>query len=222
MKKTVIHTIILSAMCLGAYAQNKPFAQDSAAKVILDRVTSKLSTYNTIVADFELKIDNRMEDLHTKSTGSITIKGNKYYMESMGTEVYFNGKTMWSFMPDINEVTITEPDSNEGDFVDNPALIFTFYNRDFKYKLVGEAKVDKNWMYEIDLYPKDLNQPYSRFKLFVDKKTDNIYMVKAVSKDAIDYTIYILNSTYNSVINDSKFMFDPSNYSGLEIVDMRL
>jgi outer membrane lipoprotein-sorting protein len=222
MKKTVIHTIILSAMCLGAYAQNKPFAQDSAAKVILDRVTSKLSTYNTIVADFELKIDNRMEDLHTKSTGSITIKGNKYYMEAMGTEVYFNGKTMWSFMPDINEVTITEPDSNEGDFVDNPALIFTFYNRDFKYKLVGEAKVDKNWMYEIDLYPKDLNQPYSRFKLFVDKKTDNIYMVKAVSKDAIDYTIYILNSTYNSVINDSKFMFDPSNYSGLEIVDMRL
>jgi outer membrane lipoprotein-sorting protein len=222
MKKTVIHTIILSAMCLGAYAQNKPFAQDSAAKVILDRVTSKLSTYNTIVADFELKIDNRMEDLHTKSTGSITIKGNKYYMESMGTEVYFNGKTMWSFMPDINEVTITEPDSNEGDFVDNPALIFTFYNRDFKYKLVGEAKVDKNWMYEIDLYPKDLNQPYSRFKLFVDKKTDNIYMVKAVSKDAIDYTICILNSTYNSVINDSKFMFDPSNYSGLEIVDMRL
>lgn len=222
MKKTALYIIVFTAMNLRTYAQNEPFVQDSAAKVILDRVTSKLSEYSTIVADFELKIDNHMEDMHSKSTGSITIKGNKYYMESMGTEVYFNGKTMWSFMPDINEVTITEPDSDEGDFVDNPALIFTFYNRDFKYRLIGEAKVDKDWMYEIDLYPKDLNQPYSRFKLFIDKKSDNIYMVKAISKDAIDYTIYILNTKYNSAINDSKFTFNPSNYSNIEIVDMRL
>ncbi len=213
--------IIIAIILTTSPVFNQEFVQDSAAKVILDKVSSQLSSYSSIIADFELLIDNRMDDLHSKSKGNIQIKGNKYYMKSLGTEVYFNGKTMWSYMSDINEVTITDPSAEEGDFVDNPALIFSFYNRDFKYRLVGEVKVEKNWMYEIDLYPKDLNQPYSRFKLYVDKSTYSIYMVKAISKDAIDYTIYILNTRYNTKINDSLFDFNSENFPDIEVIDMR-
>lgn len=221
MKKYCCYIALVLLISGNLMAQKTVNIQDSSAKVILDRVSKKLSSYNTIVADFELIIDNNIEDLHSKSTGSISIKGNNYYMESLGTEVFFNGKTMWSYMADINEVTITEPSAEDGDFVDNPALIFTFYNRDFKYRLVGEVKIDKNWMYEIDLYPKDLNQPYSRFKLYIDKKNDGIYMVKAISKDAIDYTIYILNMRYNATIEDSRFTFNEASYDKLEVIDMR-
>ncbi|MBN1117010.1 MAG: outer membrane lipoprotein carrier protein LolA [Bacteroidales bacterium] len=195
--------------------------QDTAAQRILDNVSLNINSYETIIADFELNIDNRMEDLHSKSSGTIFIKGNKYYMESLGTQVYYNGKTMWSYMPDIKEVTITEPDESEGDFVDNPALIFSFYKRDFKYRLVGEVKVENNWMYEIELYPKDLNQPYSRFKLYVEKGSNDLYMVKAISKDAIDYTIYILNTKFNKEVKDDKFSFKEENFPGIEIIDMR-
>lgn len=195
--------------------------QDSAAKVILDRVSEKLANYTSIIADFELIIDNRMEDLHSKSTGSIQVKGDKYYMESMGTAVHFDGKTMWSYISDINEVTITEPEAEDNDFVDNPALIFTFYNRDFKYRLIGEANVDHKWMYEIDLYPKNRNQPYSKFKLFVNKENDMLYMVKAVSKDAIDYTIFIMNTKFNRPLDDKQFTFNPTDYPKIEIIDMR-
>ncbi len=195
--------------------------QDTEAQKILDRASKKLKNYETVEADFSLNIDNKMEDLHSKSTGSIQIKGNKYYMESMGSEVYFDGKTMWSYMEDINEVTITTPSTEEGDFVENPALIFSFYDRDFKYRLIGEANVDNHWCYEIDLYPNNLNQPYSRFKLFIIKENDAIYMVQAISKDAIDYTIFITNSRFNNPIPDSKFTFLPENYPDIEIVDMR-
>jgi outer membrane lipoprotein-sorting protein len=195
--------------------------QDPEAKAILDRVSNKTKSYQTIEADFELTIDNRMEGLHSKSTGAIQIKGSNYLMESMGTSVYFDGVTMWSYMEDINEVTITQPDPKDGDFVDNPALIFSFYDRDFKYRLIGEVKVENMLMYEIDLYPNDLSQPYSRFKLYIRKENDAIYMVKAISKDAIDYTIYILNTRFNQEIDSTKFTFHPKNYPGIEIVDMR-
>jgi outer membrane lipoprotein carrier protein len=219
MKKNLIALAII-AFSINTFAQDY-MVQDSSAKVILDRVTKKLSNFNTILADFELIIDNRMDDLHSKSTGAIQIKGSKYYMESMGTQVYFDSKTMWSYITDINEVTITEPESEDTDFVDNPALIFSFYNRDFKYRLIGEANVDHKWMYEIDLYPKNRNQPYSKFKLFIDKKTDMIYMIKAVSKDAIDYTIYILNTKFNIPIKDTQFTFNSEDYPKIEIIDMR-
>jgi outer membrane lipoprotein carrier protein len=195
--------------------------QDPEAKIILDRVSEKMKKYTSIEADFELLIENKMDNLHSKSSGAIQIKGEKYYMESMGTSVFYNGKTMWSYMDDINEVTITEPNKEDGDFIDNPALIFSFYNRDFKYRLIGEAKVDNIWTYEIDLYPKNLNQPYSRFKLFIQKDNDAIYMLKAISKDAIDYTIFITNSRFNKPMDDSKFTFIPANYPKIEIVDMR-
>lgn len=224
MKKIIHTTIIIFAFVAGLSAQtkvNQDAIQDPAAKEILDRVSKKMLAYTTIMADFEMAIDNRIENLHSKSKGSIQIKGNKYFMESMGSMVFFNGTTMWSFMPDINEVTISEPNAAEGDFVDNPALIFSFYNRDFKYKLVGEAKVDERWMYEIDLFPKDLNQPYSRFKIFIDKEKEEIYMLKAISKDAIDYTIYIINLKYNLLINDSKFTFNVKDYQKVEVIDMR-
>jgi outer membrane lipoprotein carrier protein len=223
MKKLFLNAFLLTIFsCLfGQTKVNQDEIQDPAAKEILDRVSTKMTGYSTIMADFELAIDNRIENMHSKSKGSIQIKGTKYFMESMGSQVFFDGKTMWSYMPDINEVTVSEPRAAEGDFVDNPALIFTFYNRDFKFRLVGEAKVDNRMMYEIDLYPKDLNQPYTRFKIFVDKELEEIYLLKAQSKDAIDYSIYIINLRYNLPISDSKFTFKTSDYPKVEVVDMR-
>jgi len=222
--KSIKIIILLLSFLTPLFSQTKvdqDAIQDPSAKEILDRVSKKTLSYTTIMADFELVIDNRMEDMHSKSRGSIQIKGKKYFMESMGSMVFYNGTTMWSYMPDINEVTISEPSAMEGDFVDNPALIFTFYNRDFKYRLVGEITVDKKLMYEIDLYPKDLNQPYSRFKIYIDKEKEEIYMLKAVSKDAVDYTIYIINLKYNLPLNDSKFTFNTADYPKVEVIDMR-
>jgi outer membrane lipoprotein-sorting protein len=116
--------------------------QDPEAKKILDQVSAKTKNSQTIQSDFELVIENKKENKLSKSKGLIKIKGEKYYMESMGSKVYFDGKTMWSFMEDVNEVTISQPSQTDDDFVENPAKIFTFYNRDFKYHLVGEAKME--------------------------------------------------------------------------------
>jgi outer membrane lipoprotein-sorting protein len=195
--------------------------QDPEAKQILDRVSAKTKTYSTIQADFELTIENRREDQKSSSKGLVKIKGNKYYMESMGTKVYFDGTTLYNFMEDINEVTISKPDTSSDDFAENPVVLFDFYNRDFKYRLVGEVKLDAGWMYEIDLFPMNLNQPYSRFKVLVKRDTDELYMIKSVGKDGIDYTAFIRNAIYNQPLSDDIFTFDPKKHKGIEIVDLR-
>ena len=126
--------IILFLVSLTGVAQ-----QDPAAKEILDRVAEKNKQYKSIQANFELIIENRREDQTSGSSGIIKIKGEKYYMESMGTKVFYNGTTLWSYMEDINEVTISEPDQESDDIIENPVKIFDFYNRDFKYHLIGEG-----------------------------------------------------------------------------------
>jgi outer membrane lipoprotein-sorting protein len=199
-----------------AYSQ-----QDPEAKVILDRVAEKTKTYSSIQADFELIIENKQDNKTSKNVGSIKIKGNKYYVESMGSKVYYDGKTMWSYLEDLNEVNISSPDTTKEDFIENPAKIFNFYNRDYKYQLVGEVRMDAGWMYQIDLFPNNLDQPYSRYKLFIHKDSDDLYKVVAVGKDGINYTANIKNAKYNESLNDDFFTFKPEKHKGIQINDMR-
>ncbi len=216
MKKNIFISLLLISFSILLKAQ-----QDPEAKKILDQVTEKTKNYTTIQTKFVLTIENRREDKKSSTTGLLKIKGEKYYMESFGTKVFFDGKTLWSYAQDLNEVTINEPDTASGDFVENPAMIFDFYNRDFKYRLVGETKTDAGWMYEIDLFPISLEQPYSRFKLYVKRDTYELSMVKAIGKDGVDYTANLKDTKYNEVIGDDVFIFKPEKYKGVEIIDLR-
>jgi outer membrane lipoprotein-sorting protein len=216
MKKAILTISIFLSCNILLNAQ-----QDPEAKTILDRVSAKNKNYSTIQTKFLLTIENRRDDKKSSTTGLLKIKGAKYYMESFGTKVFYNGETLWTYTEDNNEVTINEPDSASGDLVENPAMIFDFYNHDFKYHLVGETKIDAGWMYEIDLFPINLEQPYSRFKIYVKRDSDELYMVKAIGKDGVDYTAYLKDLKYNEPISDDAFIFKPEKYKGVEIVDMR-
>lgn len=215
MKHSFFFIFVLS-ICLISFSQ-----QDPAAKEILDRVATKNKQYESIQANFKLIIENRRDDQTSTSSGIIKIKGDKYFIESMGTKVFFNGTTLWSFMEDINEVTISEPDQDEDNIIENPVKIFDFYDRDFKYHLVGEAKLDEGWMYEIDLFPNSLQQPYSRFKIYIKRETEELFMLKAIGKDGIDYVAFLKNMKYNQGLADSDFEFDPSKYKGIQVIDLR-
>ncbi len=195
--------------------------QDPEAKIILDRVAEKTKSYTSIQADFELIIDNHREDKVSKTDGKIIIKGDKYYMESLGSKIYFDGTTLWTYQEEINEVIISLPDPENDDFVENPSKIFEFYNRDFKYRLNGEIKLDEGWMYSIDLFPNNLQQPYSRFKVFIKKDTDELFQIIAVGKDGIDYSASLFNTKYNASIGNESFIFRPEDHKGIEVVDMR-
>lgn len=195
--------------------------QDPEAKVILDRMGEKLKQYPSIQSDFSLVIFDHKENKKNTSNGTILIKGDKYKVASGGTTVYFNGTTMWTHAEDDNEVTITEPDSLDEDFLSNPAKIFTFYDRDFKYLYRGETTIDSTVMDEIDLFPRDLDQPYSRFKVFIAKRTGQLAILSAVGKDGVDYSVFLKNTVTNKVFPDAVFTFEPAKHKKISVVDMR-
>jgi outer membrane lipoprotein carrier protein len=208
--------VILSLISFQLAAQ-----QDPAARDILDRVAAKTKEYQTIQADFTLIVTDHKEEFKNTSNGSIIAKGDKYKVITAGTTVYFDGKTMWTYVQDDNEVTITEPDSQDDDFLSNPAKVFDWYNRDFKYQYRGETTVENVVMHEIDLFPKNLDQPYSRIKVFIEKNTENLSIISSIGKDGIDYSIFLKNFVTGKSFADEVFTFDPSKNKKLTVVDMR-
>lgn len=195
--------------------------QDPAASEILDRVAAKMKKYSSIQADFSLIIADHKEDNKNTSNGSIIISGDRYKIISAGTTVYFNGTTMWTYVQEDNEVTITEPDSQDDSFLGNPANLLTWYNRDFKYQYRGETTIENTVMHEIDLFPRNLDQPYSRIKLFIDKEKENLSIISSIGKDGVDYSVFLKNLITDKIFADDAFTLDPSRLKKVTVVDMR-
>ncbi len=195
--------------------------QDPDARKILDKVAEKTKSYKSIQADYELIIDDRKEDIQSDTKGHVIIKKNKYKLESAGSTVYYDGKTMWTYTQDNEEVVVTEPDTLDENFLSNPAKIFYFYNRDFKYRYVGEVMVDNTKMHEIHLFPVNLDQPYSRIKLYIDINRDILSAISIAGKDGVDYNISLTNYITDKDFDDSIFTFDKSKFKKAEIIDLR-
>lgn len=214
--KRQLFILILCSVSLKVFLQ-----QDPEAKKILDQAAEKTKSFQTIQVSYKLTVEDRKEKTSSVSEGKIKIKGDKYRLDAAESVVCFDGKTMWTYNEDVNEVIITEPDMEDEDFLSNPAKILTWYNRDFKYKYVSRSGLNGHEMHEIHLFPNNLNQPYSRIKVHIAAKDALLYLIKSVGKDGIDYSIQLTDYITNRELNDALFTFDPEKYRKVEIVDMR-
>ena len=221
MKINFLFSLVLFFCILPLVAQQEPVTQDPAAKVILDRIAAKAKQMKSIQADFSILVEDKKENTKNTSTGNLLMKKEKYKISTTGSVVYFNGKTMWTHTIDDHEVIITEPGNNEEDFMSNPANIFTLYNKDFKYRYIRETTRNGLKFDEIDLYPKNLDQPYSRIKLLVNRNNDMPEVITSFGKDGVNYTITLTNFQPDREISDTLFTFDPAKNKKVEVVDMR-
>lgn len=212
-----IIAILFSAICLAQ--------QDPAAKAILDQLAGKTKSYTTIKSDILYRLEDKKEGNEITKQGNITIKGNKYILNLTDAEIYFDGTTMWNYLPEPNEVNVTEPDvenATEESFLENPKLLFEIYNKNFKYRLIGEKNQNGKVFYEIDLYPMSLEKSYSRIKLLIDKNKMAISSAAVFGKDGTNHLFTFDNQLYNQPVDDSEFKFDPANYPGVEVIDLRM
>lgn len=207
--------------CVPLSAQQGDPAQDPEAEAVIGRSAAAFSRAVTLTADFEMAVQDRKAGSSGTGRGSIVIKQGKYRVTTSGNTVYYDGKTMWTYYTDANEVVITEPDPDGGDFLTNPASVFTFYKRDFKYRYIGNAVRNGISFEEVDLYPKDLNQPYSRIKVFFSTASGLPETITSFGKDGVDYTVSLRNVVTNKEVADAYFTFDPSQYKKVDVIDMR-
>ncbi len=187
---------------------------------ILDKVTEKTKTYNTIRADFSFSMQNTQEDINEVYEGSISIKGDKYKAHLMNVDTYFDGKTLWTHMVEEGEVNVDEPDPEDEETL-NPASIFTIYQTGFKYAYLGEKTVDGVVVYGIDLFPVNRDKPYSKINLEIIKDNLKISSIKQVGKDGNNYTIKVKKMEINVPMNDSMFAFDKAAHPDVDVIDMR-
>ena len=110
---------------------NYNYAQDAKAKAILDDLSKNTKTYKSISASFSFVSEDKNKKVGEKQDGSIIVKGTKYKVEIAGQTIICDGKTIWTYLKESNEVQINNFDPNESEDKITPTNIFTIYEKGF-------------------------------------------------------------------------------------------
>ena len=215
--KQLILISIFSVFVLTGYSQ-----QDTKAKEILEKVTKTMQSLTSLDAKFSYEMENKVENVKDKSVGSIVLKGKKYKLNipQLGTQMICDGKTIWTYMVNSNEVTIADLDESTDELMD-PAKIFTIYEKGFNYKFLNETVDAGVPVYNIELTPQKPSGDIQKIKLMIDKQKMLIHGAIMNGKDGNVINVIVTQLKTDGSYADSDFVFDTKKYKGIEVVDMR-
>lgn len=214
--KKVLFTIFLGLYLLSA--TNLIAQQDAQAKKILDAMSTTYQSIDTYKAKVTYRLESQTDkEIDDAMEGKITVKGDKFHLQTEEQEIYNNSKTVWTYLKDENEVTIT---GNDEENEMNPTRVYRMYEKGFKYLLIGSETRDKVAYHVIDLVPEDKNLDYFKLRLFINKSTNTLGSWRFFQKNGMRFTFRINNFEKNIKVKDNFFAFDKSKYPNVLEVDL--
>ncbi len=207
---------VLLAFTLPSFAQTQT---DKKADEILKALTKKYKAFTSVQADFSLVMTHPEQKTNETHKGSILSKGAKYKLNINNQDIICDGKTVWTYLKESNEVQVNDLNTKEDAIT--PSNIFTMYEKGFVYKFVEEkAEVGKTYQF-IDLMPVDKNKKFFKARLKIDKADKLLVSTIINNKDGSKATYSISKFTPNVVIADDQFSFNTAKYPKVEVVDLR-
>ncbi len=194
--------------------------QDDKAGKILDGLSERIKSSPSVSIDFTIIMSAMQDEFSEEYDGKLNMKGDQYKLNVMGLETWFDGTSTYTYMPDVNEVIISDPDE-DGGLLSNPAEIFNLYHDEFNYRLVEELTLEGKRLYEIDLHPRDRSHSFHTVKLFINQQDNLLHSAVIAGKDGNRYTLIVNDMDNTGNLPDSFFVFNKSDYPGLEVIDMR-
>ncbi len=220
MKKLII-PFALSLFALTVNAQQAE-APDAKANGILQSLSKKTKAYKTIIAEFTFTQYGKDNKGGESQKGTLWVKGGKYKYDIKNQVVFCDSTNTWTYLKDANQVQINTVDASSEKSGLSPANIFSFYEKGFKSKFVDEEKVGAILCNCVDLYPKHPEkEKYHTIRLCIDKTKNQIVQIVFMMKDGTRTVIIVNKLTPDTNLPDSTFTFDPKNYPGVEIEDLR-
>lgn len=212
----IIATIILAgliAISPATFGQAKKTSEE-----ILKQVSEKTKSFTTIRIAFTYNMDNPTAKVHESETGVLLVKGDKYKLDIAGQKVISDSKTSWTYISEANEVQINSVEEDENALT--PTKLLTSYSEDYKSKLVNEVTKDGRAQYVIELKP-NAEKNFTNVEMMVDKELYRINRIAIQDKSGNTFTYIVNKWETNVAATDAEFSFDPKNFPGVEVIDMR-
>lgn len=177
------------------------------AKSVLDKASSVINSKGGVSANFT------MQNKHGKTSGKIAVKGQKFNVSTPQAIVWFNGKTMWTYMKNNEEVNISNPSESELQSM-NPYRIVNMYRNGYTYTMTQTGG-----NYQIHLKSTDKKNKITEMVVFVNKTTYALSLVRM--KKGTEWSTISITNFKKANLSDKTFSFNAKDYPKAEIIDLR-
>jgi outer membrane lipoprotein-sorting protein len=188
------------------------YSQNGAqAKALLDEVANKVEGYENIHIVFHHKLDNEEADVHQETQGNVTLQGDLYHLNYMGTEQIYDGKKQYLIIHEDEEVIIQNPGDNEEETL-TPSKMFSFYKNGYIYAMDDLKNIKGRKIQYVKLVPIDSNSEILNIHVGIDIKTKHIHTIVETGINNTITTLEVQTFKTNQPISENLFKFDDALY----------
>lgn len=186
---------------------------DKKALELLDKMSDNYKKMKGFTSSFTYSMNNLTEDIKDSFEGKISVRDEKYILFIEGQKIINDSKTVWTYIEELNEVTISEFDPSEQEI--SLSNIFEIYKVGFSYKYLG-VKEDLSM---VEIYPEDEDKSY--YKILFKINNSNLLESFTVYDNSHSLYIYSINDFVEEELDTTLFTFDVENYPDIEVIDFR-
>ena len=199
MKKIVLMLTLLLSVAAG-YGQT--------AKAVLDKCAATVSSKDGVTASFSMESAQ-----YGSAKGTIAVKGKKFKAVTEAAAMWFDGKTLWTYVSKNDEVNVTTPTEAKLQAL-NPYNFINLYKSGFKYTMTQSSD-----SYIVHLTAEDGARRIQELFITVNKKSYAPTEVKMLQKQK--WTTFTVSNLKSEKLGDDLFKFKTSEYPSAEVVDLR-
>ena len=186
---------------------------DKKALELLDEMSDNYKKMKGFTSSFTYSMNNLIEDIKDSFEGKISVRDEKYILFIEGQKIINDSKTVWTYIEELNEVTISEFDPSEQEI--SLSNIFEIYKVGFSYKYLG-VKEDLSM---VEIYPEDEDKSY--YKILFKINNSNLLESFTVYDNSHSLYIYSINDFVEEELDTTLFTFAVENYPDIEVIDFR-
>lgn len=200
MKKIVFALMLMLGVSAASHAQT--------AKQVLDKCAASISSKDGIKADFTMQSAQ-----YGNLSGKIAVKGKMFHATTSAATMWFDGKTLWTYMTKNEEVNVTSPSESQLQVL-NPYNFINMYKNGFTYTMTQTDKA-----YNVHLTATDKSKRVQEMFITVDKATSHPTEVKLLQKQK--WTTFTIENLQTAKLSDAEFRFNSKDFPSAEVIDLR-
>ena len=206
-KATAIIGIILTFMVGAAQAQ-------TMASELVQNTIDKINKHKNVEFVFDYDMSNETIAVTESASGTAYMQGDAYKLEVEGQQIISDGKTMWTYLPDSEEVMISNPSNDEN--IITPIKLLTTYDKDYTMKY-GKSS-------EKGIKVVEMSNPkgeFSKVTLKINEAKLEIVSATISNRSGDAFTIKIKKTVFDQNLEAKFFTFDEKAHPKVDVIDMR-
>ena len=187
------------------------FAQQRTADQVMKHVVDNIKKHNSVEISIDYKIINKETGINENENGTITLQGEAYKIVLPDQTITSDGKSLWTYMPDNDEVNITEDDGTM-----SPLKLVETY----KHHKTVFAKSDKGKGLRIIEIINSENKA-EQITIIVDESKNEIRSFTLTDSEGNKHVVTLKEYSYDKTLSENFFTPTEADFKGAEIIDMR-